>query len=127
MSVLLLTMGPRLGLSMSLTPLVKGEPGTITFSAVGATGLPIYALVNSDLPPEWDSSLTLVDNTAQLSTAEARIGGYYDITVRVSDAARIPVVRTFTVFVFEPPPLDLNLRLPWAQTTNSDLNLTRGW
>lgn len=124
---LLLTMGPQLGLSMSLTPLVKGEPGTITFSAVGASGPPIYALVSSDLPPEWDTSLTLVGSTAQLSTAEAWIGGYYDITIRVSDAARIPVVRTFTVFVFEPPPLDLNLRFPWAQTTNSDLNLTRGW
>ncbi len=98
MSVLLLTMGPPLGLVMDTPNLRVGEPGTITLRAPGALGDVKWAVVESDLPAEW-GTITPDDTEATISTAEALEWGEYTITVRVVDSLRTPVLRTFSVWV----------------------------
>lgn len=98
MSVLLLTMGPQLGLVMDTPALRVGEAGVITFRAVGAVGDVKWAVAASDLPAEW-GAITPDDEEATISTAEALEWGEYTITVRVVDSQRMPVMRTFAVWV----------------------------
>lgn len=98
MSVLLLTMGPPLGLVMDTPNLRVGEPGTITLRAPGALGDVKWAVVESDLPAEW-GTITPDDTEATINTAEALEWGEYTITVRVVDSLRVPVLRTFSVWV----------------------------
>lgn len=98
MSVLLLTMGPPLGLVMDTPNLRVGEPGTITLRAPGALGDVKWAVVESDLPAEW-GTITPDDAEATISTAEALEWGEYTITVRVVDSQRMPVMRTFSLRV----------------------------
>lgn len=98
MSVVLLTMGPPLGLVMDTPALRVGEAGVITFRAVGAVGDVKWAVAASDLPAEW-GAITPDDEEATISTAEALEWGEYTITVRVVDSLRTPVLRTFSVWV----------------------------
>lgn len=98
MSTLLLTMGPQLGLVMDTPNLRVGEAGTIAFRAIGAIGSVKWTIVASDLPAEW-GTITPDDAEATISTAEALEWGEYTITVRVVDSQRVPVLRTFTVWV----------------------------
>ena len=98
MSVLLLTMGPPLGLVMDTPNLRVGEPGTITLRAPGALGDVKWAVVASDLPAEW-GAITPDGAEATINTAEALVWGDYTLTVRAVDSQRIPVARTFSVWV----------------------------
>lgn len=100
MSVLLLTMGPRLGIAMLPGYPRTREPAVVSFNAVGAVGPVSWRLVASTLPPEWDSALSIDgDGIASLSTPMAEIPGDFDVTVRAVDTLRMPVVRTFRVSV----------------------------
>lgn len=100
MSVLLLTMGPRLGIAMLPGYPRTREPAAISFKAVGAVGPVSWRLVSSTLPPEWTSALSIDGGgIASLSTPMAEIPGDFDVTVRAVDTLRMPVVRTFRVSV----------------------------
>lgn len=103
MSVLLLTMGPQLGITADLPVVAVGGAGVIRFRAVGATGPVKWTLVDSTLPPEWDSALNPDGNAVTLTTADAETAGTFSITVRAVDNARIPVVRSFGVRVMALP------------------------
>ena len=103
MAILALTMGPSLGITMLPASLRVGEPGTITFEAVGAVGSVTWRIVSSSLPAEWDSSLTPSGTTATLDTAEAEVFGTFMVTIIASDENRHPVTRTFVILVVPAP------------------------
>lgn len=98
MSVLLLTMGPQLGIVADIPALRVGEPGTITFKAVGSFGQVRWSIVGGDLPVEWGAIVPAGDE-ATVSTAEAIQWGDFEVTVRAVDDQRAPVVRTFSLRV----------------------------
>lgn len=100
MSVLLLTMGPRLGIAMLPGYPRTREPAAVSFKAVGAVGEVSWRLVSSTLPPEWTSALSVDgEGIASLSTPMAEVPGDFEVTVRAVDTLRMPVVRTFRVSV----------------------------
>lgn len=100
MKTLLLTMGPALGITAELpTDARVGEPATIRFRAVDVVGVPRWSLVSTTLPGEWDSALTIDGVDAVLETADAVQWGSFDVTVRCTDDNRVPVIRTFAVYV----------------------------
>lgn len=98
MSVLLLTMGPRLGLVMETPALRVGEAGTIKLRAPGAVGPVKWTVVESDLPAEW-GVITPDGAEATINTAEALEWGEYSFAVRAVDSQRVPVARAFSVWV----------------------------
>ena len=97
--MLLLTMGPQLGITASIPTVAVGGAGTITFHAVGAVGQVKWSIVADTLPPEWDDVLTPAGSAATVSTPAAVVPGTYSITVRAVDDQRVPVVRSFYVRV----------------------------
>lgn len=103
MSVLLLTMGPQLGITADLPVVGVGGAGVIRFRAIGAVGPVKWTLVDSTLPAEWDSALNPDGNAVTLTTADAETAGTFSVTVRAVDSARIPVVRSFDVRVMALP------------------------
>lgn len=103
MSVLLLTMGPQLGIAADLPVVAVGGAGVIRFRPIGATGQVKWTLVDSTLPAEWDSALNPDGNDVTLTTADAETAGTFSVTVRALDSARIPVVRSFDVRVMALP------------------------
>lgn len=102
MSILLLTMGPDLSITMDTPALRVGDPGTITLRAKGAVGQVKWVLAGTDLPAEW-GGIVANGNEATISTDEALEWGTYTITVRAYDASRMPVVRTFQLSVAPAP------------------------
>lgn len=130
MSVLLLTMGPSLSVTAIVPVAVVGFPATIAFSAVGAVGTATWVITSSSLPPEWDTALTIDDNTASLSTSEALQQGEFSVSLRVYDSNRNVISRTFTVTVVYPAASGIiNLFEPWVVTPGdaADINLTELW
>lgn len=103
MSVLLLTMGPQLGITADLPVVGVGGAGVIRFRAIGAIGPVKWTLVDSTLPAEWDSALNPDGNAVTLTTSDAETAGTFSVTVRAVDSARIPVVRSFDVRVMALP------------------------
>lgn len=103
MSVLLLTMGPQLGITADLPVVAVGGAGVIRFRAIGAAGPVKWTLVDSNLPAEWDSALNPDGNAVTLTTSDAETPGTFSVTVRAVDSARIPVVRSFDVRVMALP------------------------
>jgi len=103
MSVLLLTMGPQLGITADLPAVAVGGAGVIRFRAIGASGPVKWTLVDSTLPAEWDSALNPDGNAVTLTTSDAETAGTFSVTVRAVDNARIPVVRSFDVRVMALP------------------------
>lgn len=103
MSVLLLTMGPQLGITADLPVVGVGGAGVIRFRPVGAAGPVKWTLVDSTLPAEWDSALNPDGNAVTLTTSDAETAGTFSVTVRAVDSARIPVVRSFDVRVMALP------------------------
>lgn len=103
MSVLLLTMGPQLGITAELPVVGVGGAGVIRFRAIGASGLVKWTLVDSTLPAEWDSALNPDGDAVTLTTSDAETAGAFRVTVRAVDNARIPVVRSFDVRVMTLP------------------------
>ena len=103
MSVLLLTMGPQLGITADLPVVGVGGAGVIRFLPIGAIGPVKWTLVDSTLPAEWDSALNPDGNAVTLTTADAETAGTFRVTVRAVDSSRIPVVRSFDVRVMALP------------------------
>lgn len=103
MSVLLLTMGPQLGITAYLPAVGVGGAGVIRFLPIGAIGPVKWTLVDSTLPAEWDSALNPDGNAVTLTTADAETAGTFRVTVRAVDSSRIPVVRSFDVRVMALP------------------------
>lgn len=98
MSALLLTMGPQLGIVADIPALRVGDPGTVTFRAIGSFGQVRWSIVGGNLPVEWGAIVPAGDE-ATISTAEALQWGDFEVTVRAVDDQRTPVVRTFRVWV----------------------------
>lgn len=99
MSILLLTMGPQLSISMVTPDLNIGNPGTIVLRAVGAAGSVTWTLLSSSLPtPEW-GGLVSSGATATLNAANVLTPGAFTIRVRAVDSFRQPVEAEFTVRV----------------------------
>lgn len=130
MSMLLLTMGPQLSISMSAPNLSIGSPGTIVLRAVGAAGGVTWALISSDLPsPEWDSALTTSGATATLNAATIFTPGTYSFRVRAVDSFRQPVEAEFSVRI-QAMPITISGSLPpeWSVgvPTSTDLLVSGG-
>lgn len=113
MSVLLLTMGPQLGITADLLVVAVGGAGVIRFRAIGASGPVKWTLVDSTLPAEWDSALNPDGNAVTLTTSDAETAGTFSVTVRAVDNARIPVVRSFDVRVMALPLTISGAFPPW--------------
>ncbi len=98
----LVTAGPTLGIAGVVPAFALGVAASATFTAFGFVGAARLSVTAETLPAEW----AFVDNgdgTATLSTAETLVAGDFAITVRVVDANRQPVVRTFPVRVIALP------------------------
>lgn len=98
----LVTAGPTLGLAGVVPAFALGAAASATFTAFGVVGAARITVAAETLPAEW----AFVDNgdgTGTLSTGSTLVAGEFSLTLRVVDANRQPVVRTFAVRVIALP------------------------
>jgi hypothetical protein len=106
MSPILLTIGAPLTIVPRVYPQTVGAAGHVEFAAAGHVGIARWMLIDSTLPAEWDTSLTVIDGVASLAASEVLdpSGSPYSVTLRLLDlGSRQAVERTFWIRVVALP------------------------